>query len=440
MRLLDTTTLKLKTFIGDQKPEYAILSHTWGDDEVLFEDIQNKSIQQWKVKAGADKVVKSAKIAAKLGIAYIWIDTCSGGLGGDGRHIGGSSVHTKMVWASRRTTTRAEDRAYSLMGLFDVNMPLLYGEGGERAFERLQDEIIKRTNDQSILLHGSKHYINHLAKSPDDFTSFYKFMKSERDYDLPFQKTSDGIDVSLGLCPTRHGGLFWGIIEAHFRDDPLQLDRPAFQLNCVGKGSTYQRNGQIVYRVQRGDEGQMEVVDESERYKFSRLARYDAKLYDFIPPPTIFDVRSNEATFEYYYGPLFTDQFQLSDVYLHLVDIQSWPEEKATKADTPTLEYMVARLSRLPIVTQKHENPSMDEVASCIGELGVKYDHHAGTSIVMSNGVRVNAWTREEAFLEEKVYHLHMVVDQHNSIPSGNTTEEHSSGERPKKGLFGRFR
>ncbi|KAI8948868.1 HET-domain-containing protein [Xylaria longipes] len=305
MRLLDTTTLKLKTFIGDQKPEYAILSHTWGDDEVLFEDIQNKSIERWKVKAGADKVVKSAKIAAKLGIAYIWIDTCcidkssSSELseainsmfkwyrdshicyaylsdvhseGMENRENGivpfeysrwfrrgwtlqeliapanmqffdkAYSVHTKMVWASRRTTTRAEDRAYSLMGLFDVNMPLLYGEGGERAFERLQDEIIKRTNDQSILLHGSKHYINHLAKSPDDFTSFYKFMKSERDYDLPFQKTSDGIDVSLGLCPTRHGGLFWGIIEAHFRDDPLQLDRPAFQLNCVGR-LLYRRTG-----------------------------------------------------------------------------------------------------------------------------------------------------------------------------------------------------
>ncbi|KAI1292986.1 HET-domain-containing protein [Xylaria venustula] len=63
------------------------------------------------------------------------------------------SVHTKMVWASRRITTRAEDRAYSLMGLFNVNMPLLYGEGGRNAFDRLQDEIIKRTNDQSILLH-----------------------------------------------------------------------------------------------------------------------------------------------------------------------------------------------------------------------------------------------------------------------------------------------
>ena len=42
-----------------------------------------------------------------------------------------------MSWAARRTTTRVEDRAYSLMGLLDVNMPLLYGEG-KKAFHRLQ--------------------------------------------------------------------------------------------------------------------------------------------------------------------------------------------------------------------------------------------------------------------------------------------------------------
>jgi hypothetical protein len=38
-------------------------------------------------------------------------------------------VAERMSWASRRCTTRIEDRAYCLMGIFDVNMPLLYGEG-----------------------------------------------------------------------------------------------------------------------------------------------------------------------------------------------------------------------------------------------------------------------------------------------------------------------
>lgn len=55
----------------------------------------------------------------------------------------------KMSWASTRETTRVEDRAYSLMGIFGVNMPLLYGEG-EKAVIRLQHEIIKLTGDISI--------------------------------------------------------------------------------------------------------------------------------------------------------------------------------------------------------------------------------------------------------------------------------------------------
>ncbi|CAJ2512396.1 Uu.00g054110.m01.CDS01 [Anthostomella pinea] len=55
-----------------------------------------------------------------------------------------------MSWASRRLTTRLEDEASCLMGLFDVTMPLLYGEGS-KAFIRLQQEIIDSSEDQSIL-------------------------------------------------------------------------------------------------------------------------------------------------------------------------------------------------------------------------------------------------------------------------------------------------
>ena len=54
-----------------------------------------------------------------------------------------------MSWAANRMTTRIEDIAYSLMGLLDVNMPMLYGEG-KKAFHRLQLEIIRTSNDQSI--------------------------------------------------------------------------------------------------------------------------------------------------------------------------------------------------------------------------------------------------------------------------------------------------
>lgn len=60
-----------------------------------------------------------------------------------------ASVAQKMSWASRRTTTRVEDEAYCLMGIFGVNMPPLYGEG-KKAFLRLQLEIIRISDDESI--------------------------------------------------------------------------------------------------------------------------------------------------------------------------------------------------------------------------------------------------------------------------------------------------
>ena len=49
-----------------------------------------------------------------------------------------ASIAEIMSWMSHRSTLKSEDVAYCLMGLFNVNMPLLYGEGGYKAFVRLQ--------------------------------------------------------------------------------------------------------------------------------------------------------------------------------------------------------------------------------------------------------------------------------------------------------------
>ena len=59
------------------------------------------------------------------------------------------SVAQRMSWAVNRETTREEDRAYSLMGLFDIYMPMIYGER-EKAFLRLQQQIIQKSKDESI--------------------------------------------------------------------------------------------------------------------------------------------------------------------------------------------------------------------------------------------------------------------------------------------------
>jgi hypothetical protein len=53
------------------------------------------------------------------------------------------SVTERLSWTAKRKTTRNEDRAYCLLGIFGIYMPLIYGEGGE-AFTRLE-EMIKST-------------------------------------------------------------------------------------------------------------------------------------------------------------------------------------------------------------------------------------------------------------------------------------------------------
>ncbi|KAL8787367.1 MAG: hypothetical protein Q9213_002250 [Squamulea squamosa] len=80
-----------------------------------------------------------------------------------------ASVATKMSWASMRQTTRVEDRAYSLFGIFDVSMHLAYGER-EKAFKRLQLLLIEKINDESIFAWTSPQDLSGvLAPSPECF-------------------------------------------------------------------------------------------------------------------------------------------------------------------------------------------------------------------------------------------------------------------------------
>jgi hypothetical protein len=258
MRLLDARKLELVDVRDDDIPRYAILSHTWGDDEVTLQEMRhmeskmpqalNKQKQTIAEKKGYAKIKNAAAMALKRGLTYLWVDTCcidktssselseainsmylwykqaaecyailsdvapiaAGAPVASNWQIRSSrwftrgwtlqeliaptnmyffardwsplgqkhmprpftevlseitgieievldgrvdpaqlSVATRMKWAAHRQTTRLEDTAYCLMGLFQVNMPLLYGEGA-RAFARLQEEIIQRTDDQSL--------------------------------------------------------------------------------------------------------------------------------------------------------------------------------------------------------------------------------------------------------------------------------------------------
>lgn len=117
-----------------------------------------------------------------------------------------TSLAKRMSWASHRETTRVEDMAYCLMGLFDVNMPLLYGEG-EKAFIRLQEEIMKHSDDHSLFAWtdptaAADDQYGLLAKKPMYFAQSGNIMPyREWEPSAPFSISNKGLRIELHLSP-----------------------------------------------------------------------------------------------------------------------------------------------------------------------------------------------------------------------------------------------
>ncbi|KAK4040651.1 heterokaryon incompatibility protein-domain-containing protein [Parachaetomium inaequale] len=287
MRLINTLTFELRDF-GAQPPLYAILSHTWGEDEVTFHDMAD--LDTARKKQGFAKIEQCCRQALRDGLSWAWVDTCcidktssaelsetinsmfkwyeramkcyaflsevnirprpglfsDQGSGGalvvlvqdhllffsarwwtrgwtlqeliaphdvefynrdweyltskrswkrfmsnaigiaepvldHSKGLASVCVAERMSWAAGRDTTRGEDLAYCLLGILDVNMPLLYGEGASKAFLRLQQHVVAATEDYSLFLWGGIPLLrgcrvcfvgplpNLLAGSPSDF-------------------------------------------------------------------------------------------------------------------------------------------------------------------------------------------------------------------------------------------------------------------------------
>ncbi|KAI0713848.1 hypothetical protein C8Q76DRAFT_471327 [Earliella scabrosa] len=102
------------------------------------------------------------------------------------------SIAQRMSWAASRSTTRQEDEAYSLLGIFDVNMPTLYGEG-RKAFRRLQEEIMKKYPDTTLFAWGEPCAIGSLASSgsgrPQDRTGPFATSPSQFEHSSSIQYT-----------------------------------------------------------------------------------------------------------------------------------------------------------------------------------------------------------------------------------------------------------
>ncbi|KAI0437277.1 heterokaryon incompatibility protein-domain-containing protein [Xylaria telfairii] len=183
--------------------------------------------------------------------------------------LDGFSIATVMSWAAWRETSRVEDTAYCLMGLFDINMPLLYGEG-RKAFRRLQEEIIRRNNDQSILLWlrepGELPESLDLASSPtcffpldikkywllDDTLQWLNGYETRGPYvnnflygddmaSTPQMNTAkEGLEVNVLLVSDYEHETYWAIPNCTIGNNPLA--RPAIALKRIlGSGNEFER-------------------------------------------------------------------------------------------------------------------------------------------------------------------------------------------------------
>ncbi|KAF4928493.1 Vegetative incompatibility protein HET-E-1 [Colletotrichum viniferum] len=73
MRLLNARTIAVEDFSSKRIPPYAILSHTWEDDEVTLQDMERQSAN---TKAGYAKIRDSCEQTLRDNLGYIWVDTC----------------------------------------------------------------------------------------------------------------------------------------------------------------------------------------------------------------------------------------------------------------------------------------------------------------------------------------------------------------------------
>ncbi len=112
--------------------------------------------------------------------------------------IADASVAKRMSWASRRQTSREEDMAYCLLGLFDVNMSLLYGEGAKGAFYRLQIEIMRKMDDESLFAWTSDQEISGmLASSPSFFAHSGNISRGWKYARRPYSMTNKGLEFPV---------------------------------------------------------------------------------------------------------------------------------------------------------------------------------------------------------------------------------------------------
>ena len=149
----------------------------------------------------------------------------------DGRRdLDDFSVAQRMSWAAARRTARIEDRAYSLLGIFDISMALLYGEGN-RAFRRLQEEIARQHLDHTLLVWdgmscGQTWTNNILAPTPECFRNSGRVTNIGAQKH-PFVFATPGLQTALpclgARLPNGPEGRYYALLDARLEDDITKI-------------------------------------------------------------------------------------------------------------------------------------------------------------------------------------------------------------------------
>lgn len=134
------------------------------------------------------------------------------------------SIAQRMCWASKRETTRLEDEAYCLFGIFGVKMPLLYGEGGN-AFVRLQEEILKLSAEQSLFAWRISPFVDTyqsgcgiFAPSPKNFEGSSSIVSFQRLAETaPYLMTNKGLQLDLPILVL--SGYMVGLLDCQPQND-----------------------------------------------------------------------------------------------------------------------------------------------------------------------------------------------------------------------------
>ncbi|KAK4945548.1 hypothetical protein LTR10_015167 [Elasticomyces elasticus] len=160
--------------------------------------------------------------------------------------VDSACVARRMSWASKRVTSRPEDIAYCLMGIFNVNMTMIYGEG-EKAFIRLQEEIMKDSDDESIFAWRDKNAPSNaltglLATHPRMFEDSRGCTAYDRWWDRrpAYSKTNHGLEITLPLSPFGND-VYIAALDCSMPDTPtgyvgIYLKRLNTELSNVGPG------------------------------------------------------------------------------------------------------------------------------------------------------------------------------------------------------------